>query len=121
LFDKGKAVLTDVVPVSGMKRANIRTGKGSAGKKTGEEQSAVRVLVISGGPVEGGRDRPGSRRGSDSGSKRARDEASRGLGGVEESKEVGVDEVVDEMTAEVKGAAGGKAQSKGWDGSKDGR
>jgi hypothetical protein len=121
LFDKGKAVLTDVVPVSGMKRANVRTGKGSAGKKTGEEQSAVRVLVISGGPVEGGRDRPGSRRGSDSGSKRARDEASRGLGGVEESEEVGVDEVVDEMTAEIKGVAGGKAQSKGWDGSKDGR
>jgi hypothetical protein len=73
-----------------------------------EKKLGVGVLGIGRSPVEASRN--GTRIG-DSVDERAGDEFNRGIGGVDGSKEMNVDEMVNDAGTELKGAASGEGKS----------
>jgi hypothetical protein len=76
--------------------------------KSVEKKLGVGVLGIGQSPVEASRN--GTSIG-DSVDERAGDEFNRGVGGVDGSKELSVDEMVDDAGTELKGAASGEGRS----------
>jgi hypothetical protein len=115
-FKKGDTVLTDVVTVGRMNLGDIGFGEGCGRRQTGEEEFGIRILVISVSPIEGGWNRAGTVNGAD---KRTSNKFGWGVGGIDRSEEVHVDEVIDEMRAKIEGAAGRQGGSEvGRDGSR---
>ena len=91
-FEKGDTVLTDVVTVGRMNLGDIGFGEGCGRRQTGEEEFGVRILVTGVSPIEGGWNRAVTVNGAD---KRTSNKFGWGVGGIDRSEEVCVDEVID--------------------------
>ena len=115
-FEKGDAVTTDVVTVGRMNLGDIGFGEGCGRRQTGKEEFGIRILVMGVSPIEGGWNRAGTVNGAD---KRTSNKFGWGVGSIDRSEEVYVDEVIDEMRSKIEGAAGRQGGSEvGRDGSR---
>jgi hypothetical protein len=105
--NKRETVLADIVTVGGMEREDIGSGEWGTSSKALKKEGAVWVLVVSGSPVQGGRDRARRRTGKATGNK-----TGRGLGCVEVGEKVNVDQMVHKMAAELERATSSETGSE---------
>ena len=109
MIDNRDACLANVIAVCRVKGSDVQAGEGGAGKKAGEQKGTVKVLVISGCPIEIGGDGPGIGGGGADG-EAASDKTAGGLGGVEVGKEMCGYQMVDEVATELEWATSSKAE-----------
>jgi hypothetical protein len=115
-LEKSDTVLTDIIAVRSMERRNISFREWSRRRQAGVHEFSVRVLLVSWRPVKRRWDRPRARGGADKG---ASNELGGRVGGIDGSKEVDVNEMVDEVGTKAEGAACSKGDGKiGRDGSR---
>jgi hypothetical protein len=94
--------LANVIAVGGIEGREIDFREGRGGRDAVEQEFGVRVLKISRSPIEGRRNRTSIRDGVD---ERASDKFSGRVGGVDGSKKVDVDKMVDNTRAKTERAA----------------
>jgi hypothetical protein len=107
-IEERQSVLANVVAVSGVEGGEIEFGELGRRRQTSEQKLGVGVLSVSGSPVESSRNWASIGDGVD---KRTSNEFNRRVGGVNGSKEMNVDEMVDDAGAELEGAASGERES----------
>jgi len=103
-IEERKAVLSNVVAVGRMDSEEIMFGDRGIGRETIEQEGGVWVVAVSRKPVEVSRN--GARAGSCT-DKRASNKFSRGVGSIDRSEEMDIDEMGDEMGAEFERATRG--------------
>jgi hypothetical protein len=103
-IEKRESVLTDVVAVGKVEAGDINLSERGRGGQAVKEELSIGVLLVSRGPVERRWNRPGTR---DSADKRAGYKFGRQIGGINGSKEMDIDEMIDKVGAEVERAASG--------------
>jgi hypothetical protein len=101
-IEERQSVLANVVAVSGVEGGEIEFGELGRRRQTIEQKLGVGVLSVSGSPVESSRNWASIGDGVD---KRTSNEFNRRVGGVDGSKEMNVDEMVDDAGAELERAA----------------
>jgi hypothetical protein len=112
-FDNGDAVTANVVAISRMDGGEIRFRKRRRRRQAIEQELSVWILMIGGEPVE--RRWNWASGGAAGGNEGASDELGGRISGVNGSKEMDIDEMVDEAGAELERAAGGENRGiVGW-------